>query len=134
MIFACAIFMCGILACFYNHAVLSAVIFTILIIVLLYIKVFNIKQVLIFSLIFYSGFFLTFCKTKNYDELLQLAPSQIELTGRIVSVPKYTDYNKIKFFFQVEKVGSEKVDSKTFVTVARAEDENIHLKYNLMYH
>lgn len=131
MIFACAIFMCGILACFYNHAVVTAVIVTILVIVLLYIKIFNIKQVLIFSLIFYSGFFLTFCKTKNYDELLQLAPSQIELTGRIVSVPKYTDYNKIKFFFQVEKVGSEKVDSKTFVTVARAEDENIHLKYNL---
>ena len=77
MFFASLIFMCGILASFYGFAIFYCAIFTILMIVLLYLRLFDIRKVLIFTFIFYFGFFLTFCKIKSYDELLHMAPADI---------------------------------------------------------
>ena len=97
MFFASLLFMCGILACFYGHSILFAALFTFLMIILLYSRLFGIRKILIFTLIFYFGFFLTFCKIRNYDDLLYRVPIETTLTGRIVSIPEFSQENKIKF-------------------------------------
>ncbi len=120
MFVASIVFMIGILACFYGFGVLFAAIFTICMIVLLYLRLFSIRRVLVFALIFYSGFFLTFHKIKNYDELLQTAPADVVLEGRIVSIPEVGN-NKVKFFFKTDKVFDKSISAKTLVTISDAD-------------
>lgn len=122
MFFASVTFMCGILACFYGFGVLFGAVITALLIVLLYSRLLSIKKIFGFILIFYFGFFLTFCKIKNHDDLLPMAPVDTSLTGRIVSIPSSPDGSKIKFFIEVETVGNKEVKAKTFLTVSHAQD------------
>ena len=123
------VFMCGILACFYGHATIIAAIFTLIILSLLYLKVIDIKHVLIFITIFYFGFFLTFFKIKNHDDLLPTVPTDTEISGQIVTIPNITSSDKVKFFMQVERVKGEKINAKTFVTING--DESITNKLNI---
>ena len=130
MLFASLIFMCGILACFYGHAIIYAFIFSILMLFLLYLRLFDYKKILIFVLIFYFGFFLTLMKIKNYDELLQIAPSDVKITGQIVSIPKISDdKSKVKFFLQTKSLDENKLNAKTFVTISQS--ENLNDKLNI---
>lgn len=117
MFFASVMFMCGILACFYGNSIFFAVIFTILMIVLLYLRMFDVRKIIVFTLIFYGGFFLTFCKIKNSDDLLYRVPVETTLIGRIVNIPEVVESSKVRFFMQVDEIDSESVDAKTFVTV-----------------
>lgn len=129
MFFASSLFMCGILACFYGYSVFFAIIFTILMIIFLYIRLFDIRKIIIFTLIFYSGFFLTFCKIKNFDELLYRVPTDATLSGRIISIPDKIENSKVRFFMHIDDIDSEKVDAKTFVTIS---DINNQIeKYNI---
>ncbi len=118
MLLAAFIFMCGILACFYNSAVLTSIILTVSLIGLMYLKIFDIKRIILLYVIFYAGFFLTFCKIQNYDDLLQLTPSNVKLTGRIVSIPKTNEYEKTKFIFAVEECNQQSTNAKTLVTLS----------------
>lgn len=129
MFTASIVFMLGILACFYGFGILFCGIFTIMMIVLLYSRLFCIRRVLVFTLIFYCGFFLTFCKIKNYDELLQIVPVDTVLEGRVVSVPSVTDEGKMKFFLETEQVSGKPVKAKTFVTVG--DSNNLSAKLNI---
>ena len=130
MLFASIVFMCGILSCFYSQAVILGSIFTIMMIALLYLKIFTPKKILIFVLIFYFGFFLTFFKIKNYDELLPYTPANVNISGRIVSIPQVSDdKTKVKFFLKTEKVDDDLINAKTFVTVSKIETSQY--KYNI---
>ena len=129
MFTASAIFMGGILACFYGYAILFAVFFTMIMLILLYSRLFDIKRIIVFTLIFYCGFFLTFCKIKNHDDLLNMVPVETTLTGQIVTIPDSVDKTRTKFFMTVSKAGEQKVEAKTFVTVNG--DENIISKLNI---
>jgi len=123
MFFASIIFMCGILAYFQGFGILVCAIISILLIALLYFKLFDFRQVLIFALVFYFGFFLTFCKIKNYDELLQIAPANATLEGRVVSIPEFSQIDgkfKAKFFLETNTLNNDSVKAKTFVTVSDA--------------
>ncbi len=122
MLFVSFVFMSGILACFYNIAIPSGMIFTAVMLILLYLKIFDIKKIFIFVFIFYAGFFLTFFKIKNYDELLQMTPATTELSGTIVSIPEYTDNDKTKFFLEVEQADKNSIKAKTFVTISNSKD------------
>lgn len=118
MFFTSMIFMCGILACFYGYGILFSALFTLFMIFVLYARLFDTKKIIIFALVFYSGFFLTFFKIKNNDELLHMVPVDTVLTGRIVSIPNGD--SKVKFFLDVKKVDGQDVRAKTFVTVSNA--------------
>jgi competence protein ComEC len=97
-------------------------------IVLLYLRIFEIRKILLFTLIFYFGFFLTFFKIKSYDDLLPMVPINTNISGRIVSIPTVQNSNKIKFFFQVERVGNQDIDAKTFLTIPKTEDtQNLNI-------
>lgn len=122
MFVASVVFMLGILTCFHGCARLYSIIFTIVMILLLNLRLFNIKKVLVFTAIFYCGFFLTFCKINLADDLLPMTPVDIKLTGRIVTIPSSVSRDKIKFFLEVDKAGEESVKAKTFVTVSSDSD------------
>jgi len=111
------IFMCGILACFYGAAIIYCIVITVLMIILMYLRIFDIRKILIFMFIFYLGFFVTYFKIKNYDDLLQMVPIDAEVSGRIVSIPSCADGVKTKFFLKVKSVDGNSVKAKTFVTV-----------------
>ena len=123
MFFSAIIFMCGILSFFQDCGVFYSLILTIVLLFALYFRLFSIRKVLIFALIFYFGFFLTFCKDKNSDELLPITPAEVTCVGRVVSIPS-DNSGKSKFFFQVEKVNSENINAKIFVTVSDITDED----------
>lgn len=118
MFFASITFMCGILSCFYGYAIIFGLLITLILLVSYYLRLFSFKKVLVLILIFYGGFFLTFCKIKSYDNLFQIVPIQASITGRIVSIPYSDGNNKTKFFFQVEKIKDKQVSGKTFVTIS----------------
>lgn len=115
MFFTSIVFMSGILACFYGFGILFASFFTLVLIVFLVFDLFSVKRTLFLILVFYCGFILTFCKTKNYDELLLIAPMQADFTGRIVSIPNSSDKTRLKFFMNVESANKEPVKGKTLV-------------------
>lgn len=118
MFFASITFMCGILSCFYGYAIIFGSLITLILLASYYLRLFSFKKVLVLILIFYGGFFLTFCKIKSYDDLFQIVPIQASITGRIVSIPYSDGNNKTKFFFQVEKIKDKQVSGKTFVTIS----------------
>lgn len=118
MFFASITFMCGILSCFYGYAIIFGLLITLILLASYYLRLFSFKKVLVLILIFYGGFFLTFCKIKSYDDLFQIVPIQASITGRIVSIPYSDGNNKTKFFFQVEKIKDKQVSGKTFVTIS----------------
>lgn len=117
------IFMLGVLACFYNFGILFAGILTSIAIAFLLLKIFSIKRILFLILIFYSAYFLTFYKIKNYDNLVTLTPLNSTFTGRIVSIPNSADKTKTKFFLQIEKAGKQAVEGKTLVTLSGREEQ-----------
>lgn len=110
--------MCGILSCFYGYAIIFGSLITLILLASYYLRLFSFKKVLVLILIFYGGFFLTFCKIKSYDDLFQIVPIQASITGRIVSIPYSDGSNKTKFFFQVEKIKDKQVSGKTFVAIS----------------
>lgn len=118
MFFTSIIFMCGVLSGFYGLGIFFASIFTLFLIIFLFLNLFSIRRILFLILVFYCGFFLTFFKIKNYDELFLQAPSENSLEGRIVSVPSSSDKSKLKFFMDVEKVQGKSISGRTFVTVS----------------
>ena len=115
MFFTALVFMSGILACFYGFGILFASLITLLLIMFLIFDFFSVKRILFLILVFYCGFILTFCKTKNHDELLLIAPMQADFTGRIVSIPNSSDKTRLKFFMNVESANKEPVKGKTLV-------------------
>lgn len=123
------IFMSGILACFYGFAIIYCALVTFALITLMYLRLFNVRKVLIFMFIFYLGFFVTFFKIKNYDELLQMVPLDANISGRIVSVPSTSDKTKMKFFLETDNVNETEVHAKTFVTISG--DENFLKTLNI---
>ena len=124
MFLAAIIFMSGILACFHNCAIPLNILLVIILLAAYYLRLFGFRKILTLILIFYSGFFLTFCKIKNYDDLFQIAPIEAQITGRIVSIPYSNGNDKTKFFFQVEKLNNKQISGKTFVTISDVEQNS----------
>ena len=117
--------MTGILSYLQGYSVFCCVIFTLFLILILYLRLFSIRKILVFALMFYFGFFLIFCKIKNNDFLMPLAPMDASFSGRIVSIPDSVSNGKVKFFFEVESFNDKKIDkAKTLVTVNSVEDDS----------
>ena len=117
------IFMAGILSYFNNLAVVSALIITVLALVILWKRYISIKYIFLWILICYAGFFNAYLRVKTSDTLLEKAPQDAVITGRIVSIPNSSQEDKTKFFFQVNELNSEKISGKTLVTIT-SEDKD----------
>lgn len=114
-------FMSGILAYFNDCALSATVIITVLLLILHFRKYISFKYILLWAFIFYIGYFNTALRIKDADDLVNIAPADVVVTGRIVSVPTGNSPDKHKFFFKVNDVNSEKISGKTLVNVT---DEN----------
>ena len=114
-------FMSGILAYFNDCALSATVIITILLLILHFRKYISFKYILLWAFIFYIGYFNTAMRIKDADDLVNIAPADVVVTGRIVSVPTGNSPDKHKFFFKVNDVNNEKISGKTLVNVT---DEN----------
>lgn len=112
------IFIAGVSSYFYGPAILFAALVTIGLLTCLYLNLFSFKRVLFLIFVFYFGFFISFVKIKNYDDLLPLAPLNTTFTGRIVSIPNSPEKDKVRFFMQVDNVAGKNVAGKTFVTIS----------------
>lgn len=129
MFVSSVIFMTGILACFYSLAIPFSIVITLLLILFLNLKIFSVRRVVVWIGIFYLGFFLTFCKIKNYDELLANAPMNGVFTGRIVSVPNSPEKTRSKFFVQIDSFSGKSISGKTLVNISAS--ENVISKLNI---
>lgn len=112
------IFIAGVSSYFYGSAILFAALVTVGLLTCLYLNLFSFKRVLFLIFVFYFGFFISFVKIKNYDDLLPLAPLNTTFTGRIVSIPNSPGKDKVRFFMQVDNVAGKNVAGKTFVTIS----------------
>lgn len=112
------IFIAGVSSYFYGPAILFASLVTVGLLTCLYLNLFSFKRVLFLIFVFYFGFFISFVKIKNYDDLLPLAPLNTTFTGRIVSIPNSPEKDKVRFFMQVDNVAGKNVAGKTFVTIS----------------
>ena len=73
----------------------------------LYKKLLPAKYIFVWIFLFYLGVINTTFRVHNVDELLNLAPINSKIEGTIVSIPQYSEDNKIKFFFDVNKIKFE---------------------------
>lgn len=121
MFITSATFMVGILAYFYNLPILIAGVVTFVIACLMLLNIISIRRTVILIMIFYFGFFITFLKIKNYDELLKISPTDGDFIGIISSIPDASDQNKIKFFLDIENISGQKIQGKTLVMMPKDE-------------
>ncbi len=117
------IFMGGILSYFNNLAIPASIFLTLLAVLTLLKKYIPVKYVILWVLVFYTGFFNAYFRIKQSDALLETAPMNAVIKGRIVSIPNSSSPDKTKFFFQVRELNNEKITGKTFVTVTSEDND-----------
>ncbi len=116
-------FMGGILSYFNNLAIPASIFLTLLAVLTLLKKYIPVKYVILWVLVFYTGFFNAYFRIKQSDALLETAPLNAVIKGRIVSIPNSSSPDKTKFFFQVRELNNEKITGKTFVTVTSEDND-----------
>lgn len=126
MLMTAIVYILGVFAYFTNLTIIFCAIVSVFAIIGLLKNIVSIKLVLLWIFIFYFGFVNCSFRIKTTDELLQIAPQNIEITGQIVSIPNSNISEKTKFFFQTDK-------GKTFVTVSDKENDFSNLKIGNYY-
>ena len=108
-------FMGGILSYFNNCAIHAAIIITFILISLNSCKLISFKYIILWSLIFYVGFFNAFLRIKTNDDLVKIAPQDAIIYGQIVSIPTGDTPDKNKFFLETSNVNGNDIKAKTYV-------------------
>lgn len=121
---------------FFNHwEIYSSSLVLILSIVLILKSRLSFRIILLWTLVFYLGFFNAYTRIKNTDELYKLAPMNAQFVGRIISIPNSNLSDKTKFFLSVDEINGEKYTGKTFVTITSNDgdfaDFNIGNRYRI---
>ncbi|MBR5554430.1 DNA internalization-related competence protein ComEC/Rec2 [bacterium] len=116
-------FVFGIMSFFVNAEMQVASVYTLVLCILVVRRVIPFKTILIWIVIFYLGFFNAYFRVKNTDELVPLAPANVELIGRITSIPNSNITNKTKFFFEVKSVNSKPLNAKTYINIVNYDDD-----------
>ena len=119
-----------------GHSILFALILTIFLLFSIIKKVFPYKIIIIWCLIFYFGIANTSFRLKNTDELLNLAPVNATIYGKIVSIPQTKNNDKTKFFFEANKIEYDNIvktfdKEKVLVTLNSNEKFNIYDSYKI---
>ena len=126
-------FMAGILSYFNNSGIPVSVLISVISIFIILFNFVSPKLILIWVLIFYTGFFNAFLRIADSDNLQKTAPRETVIKGRIISIPVDAYGGRKKFFFNVRDIDNEKYNAKTFVTVSVDKGETADLKIGNMY-
>ena len=94
------------------------------------------KIVIIWALVFYFGIINTSFRLKETDELLNIAPVNSVIYGKIISIPQNKGDDKTKFFFKVNKIEYDNItksfdNEKVLVTLDTDEKLNIYDSYKI---
>ncbi len=97
-------------------------------------NLFSPKIIFVWTLVFLVGVFNTFIRLKQTDELLNIAPVNSTITGKIISIPKGNE--KVKFFFKVNQIEYDGLikkfnDEKVLVSLDTNEKLNIYDSYKI---
>ena len=119
-----------------ENTVLFASILTILFIVSAVKNIFPYKIIIIWALIFYFGLINTSVRLKDTDDLLNLAPVNSTIYGKILSIPQVRDNEKLQFFFGVNKIEYDGIvkelkNEKVLVTLNSCDKFNIYDSYKI---
>ena len=131
------IYIIALFAVFSGHAVCFSLVLTLLFIFAVFKNIFPIKIIFIWCLIFYFGLLNTSLRIKYSDDLLNLAPTNATIYGKIISIPEQREDNKIKFIFNVNKIEYDGITKtfnkkeKVFVTINTDEKLNIYDSYKI---
>lgn len=104
MLLSAGVYILALYAVLSSHLLVLSLIFTIVLILLISFNFLSTKYVLVWLTIFYLGVINTSARLKNVDELLNLAPLNAEITGKVLTIPQGKLEGKQKFFFDVEKI------------------------------
>lgn len=119
MFFTSLIYITGLIAYFSSTSLLWASILLVLGILAIAKNYLSPKLVLFWYLMFFFAFFNASIRTKDFDGLYQIAPKDVTIEGRIVSIPTNISEDKERFFVDVSKIKhddkEENVKAKTLV-------------------
>ncbi len=126
------VFMLGTSSYFNNNSILISFLLSILGIFLIAKNYVKIKIVIFWLFIFYIGFFNSYFRIPDSDDLVNYAPANTQVQGQIVSIPDTSSKEKTKFFFKVYKIDGENINGKTIVTInSNKENYKIGNNYKL---
>ena len=99
-------------------------------------NLFPLKIIIIWALIFYIGVINTSVRIKDTDDLLDLAPVNSTIYGKIISVPQTREFGKTQFYFKVNKIKYDNLTKefdkeKVLVSLNSDEKFNIYDSYKI---
>ena len=136
MLVSAGIYILALFGSFSGSIFLFAFILTLFLIISAIKEYFPTKIILIWALIFYFGIVNTSFRLKDTDELLNLAPINSTIYGKIISIPQNKGDGKTKFFFKVNKIEYDNLEKtfkneKTLVSINTNEKLGIYDSYKI---
>ena len=136
MLLSAGVYILALYAVLSSQLLVVSLLFSIILILLVCFEQIPIKYVIVWLLIFYLGVINTSSRLKNVDALLNLAPVNSEITGKVLTIPQGKLDGKQKFFFDVEKIKFGAVEKnfkheKVLVTL-NSDDSNLNLYDSLI--
>ena len=136
MLVSAGVYISALYGVFSGNAILFAVLLTTIFVIFVIKSLFPLKIIIIWALIFYFGIINTSIRIKDTDNLLDLAPVNSTIYGKIISIPQTKDNNKTQFFFGVNKIefdGMTKIfdNEKLLVSLNTDEKLNIYDSYKI---
>ena len=121
MFFTSLSFIAGIASYFNNCELIFGIIYTLAAVLIILKTKLPFRFLFVWVAVFYLGFFNAYLRIDNSDSLSKLAPANLEITGRVISIPNSGMKGRTKFFMEVEKVNGGDLSAVTFVNIT---DEN----------
>ena len=136
MLISAGIYIFSLIGIFTSNAILFGIILTLILIFCTLKNIFPFKLIILWALIFYFGVFNTNMRIKDSDALLNLAPKNAEITGKIISIPQIKDERSTKFYFDVNSIefDGKKQDfkkEKVLVSLEKTADLKIYETYRI---
>ena len=136
MLVTVALYITALVSVLTNHSIFVGVLINFCFLIVVLKEYLPVKTIFIWLFIFYFGIFNISDRIKDSDELLNIAPVNATIYGKIVSIPQIKDDNKTKFLFKVNKINYDNIDKtfndeKTLVTINSVEKLNIFDSYKI---
>ena len=136
MLVSTGIYLLALFGVLSDNSVLFALLLTGFLILSAVKNLFPFKIILIWTLIFYFGILNTSLRIKDTDNLLNLAPVNSVIYGKILSIPQTKNNDKTQLFFSVNKIEydgivKEPENEKVLVTISEKENFNIYDSYKI---
>lgn len=104
MLFSTGVYIFALVASLSAYVGIASVLMFMFLLVLLLKKAFPLKYILVWTILFSLGVINVSSRVKDEDYFLSLAPAKVDISGTIASIPQEVSGNKLRFFFNVDKI------------------------------